>query len=178
MSNLQSPLTAIPTMYPGYFGQDSQQLGPSSRNRRRLVKPKPSTTLNVPEATKSTPKHYDDHIPTPVSSSSEAESNRHRSSRYRDSHGGSPITPSPDSFYGTPLNSPVPSSPLEPLAPVLFYHSHDPHYGFTNFSPHSVIYDGKEYPTSEHLFQSFKVNPGFSSFSAGDMFRASERCLL
>lgn len=40
---------------------------------------------------------------------------------------------------------------------ILFYHSHDPHYGFTNFSDHPVVYNGKRYPTSEHLFQSFKV---------------------
>jgi len=39
---------------------------------------------------------------------------------------------------------------------ILFYHKHHPYYGFTNFSAHSVIYDGKKYPTSEHLFQSFK----------------------
>jgi len=40
---------------------------------------------------------------------------------------------------------------------ILFYHRHDPHYGFTNFSAHPVFYNGKRYPTSEHLFQSFKV---------------------
>ena len=40
---------------------------------------------------------------------------------------------------------------------ILFYHKNDPYYGFTNFSPHPVLYKGKEYPTSEHLFQSFKV---------------------
>ena len=40
---------------------------------------------------------------------------------------------------------------------ILFYHRHDPHYGFTNFSPHPVVFNGKRYPTSEHLFQSFKV---------------------
>jgi len=39
---------------------------------------------------------------------------------------------------------------------ILFYHRHDPHYGFTNFSPHPVVFNGKKYPTSEHLFQSFK----------------------
>ena len=44
---------------------------------------------------------------------------------------------------------------------VLFYHKHDPHYGFTNFSAHPVIYNGKRYPTSEHLFQSFKVGTCF-----------------
>lgn len=40
---------------------------------------------------------------------------------------------------------------------ILFYHKHQPHYGFTNFSTHTVEYGGRKYPTSEHLFQSFKV---------------------
>ncbi|KDQ52780.1 hypothetical protein JAAARDRAFT_138222 [Jaapia argillacea MUCL 33604] len=39
---------------------------------------------------------------------------------------------------------------------IYFYHKHHPYYGFTNFSPHEVKYQGKRYPTSEHLFQSFK----------------------
>ncbi|KAF9061125.1 DUF1768-domain-containing protein [Rhodocollybia butyracea] len=43
-----------------------------------------------------------------------------------------------------------------PRRRILFYHKHNPHYGFTNFSPHPVTYNGKRYPTSEHLFQSFK----------------------
>ncbi|KAH9481194.1 N-glycosidase YbiA [Psilocybe cubensis] len=51
-------------------------------------------------------------------------------------------------------SSPVKTSPARQR--ILFYHKHDPHYGFTNFSPHPVIYNGKKYPTSEHLFQSFK----------------------
>ncbi|KAJ7067355.1 hypothetical protein C8F01DRAFT_1247735 [Mycena amicta] len=42
---------------------------------------------------------------------------------------------------------------------ILFYHKTDPHYGFTNFSPHPVYYENKRYPTSEHLFQSFKFLP-------------------
>lgn len=41
--------------------------------------------------------------------------------------------------------------------PILFYHKHEPHYGFTNFSNHAVKYEGKVYPTSEHLFQSLKA---------------------
>ncbi|KAF8343524.1 hypothetical protein F5887DRAFT_289245 [Amanita rubescens] len=41
---------------------------------------------------------------------------------------------------------------------VLFYHKQDPYYGFTNFSSHPVVYKGKRYPTSEHLFQSFKFH--------------------
>ncbi|KAK7031154.1 hypothetical protein VNI00_013569 [Paramarasmius palmivorus] len=52
----------------------------------------------------------------------------------------------------TPPNSPS----VPPRAKILFYHKHDPHYGFTNFSAHPVFYKGKRYPTSEHLFQSFK----------------------
>ncbi|KAJ7472735.1 hypothetical protein FB451DRAFT_302012 [Mycena latifolia] len=51
-------------------------------------------------------------------------------------------------------------SPRTPTrARILFYHKTDPHYGFTNFSAHPVFYDGKRYPTSEHLFQSFKFQP-------------------
>jgi len=40
--------------------------------------------------------------------------------------------------------------------PILFYDKDAPHYGFTNFSSHEVEYQNKIYPTSEHLFQSFK----------------------
>ncbi|KAJ7196840.1 hypothetical protein GGX14DRAFT_195365 [Mycena pura] len=51
-------------------------------------------------------------------------------------------------------------SPRTPTRPrILFYNKNDPHYGFTNFSPHPVYYDNKRYPTSEHLFQSFKFLP-------------------
>lgn len=49
------------------------------------------------------------------------------------------------------------SKPSSARTRILFYHKNDPYYGFTNFSPHAVIYKGKKYPTSEHLFQSFKV---------------------
>ncbi|KIK57331.1 hypothetical protein GYMLUDRAFT_172805 [Collybiopsis luxurians FD-317 M1] len=45
---------------------------------------------------------------------------------------------------------------VAPRPRILFYHKHNPHYGFTNFSSHPVVYHGKRYPTSEHLFQSFK----------------------
>ena len=50
---------------------------------------------------------------------------------------------------------------------IYFYEKHSPYYEFTNFSPHSVEYDGKRYPTSEHLFQSFKVSsgPALSTFT-------------
>ncbi|KAH7929045.1 DUF1768-domain-containing protein [Leucogyrophana mollusca] len=39
---------------------------------------------------------------------------------------------------------------------ILFYHANAPYYGFTNFSPDPIEYQGKRYPTSEHLFQSLK----------------------
>ncbi|KAG7451394.1 DUF1768-domain-containing protein [Guyanagaster necrorhizus] len=39
---------------------------------------------------------------------------------------------------------------------ILFYDKDKPFYFFTNFSAHPVIYNGERYPTSEHLFQSFK----------------------
>lgn len=52
---------------------------------------------------------------------------------------------------------PPSTSPLLPHGRILFYHKHEPYYGFTNFSPHAVYYHNKSYPTSEHLFQSLKV---------------------
>ncbi|KAJ6620075.1 hypothetical protein B0H10DRAFT_2163666 [Mycena sp. CBHHK59/15] len=60
----------------------------------------------------------------------------------------------------TAPSSPRKGSPRTPTrSRILFYHKDDPHYGFTNFSAHPVMYDGKLYPTSEHLFQSFKFQP-------------------
>ncbi|KAF9244209.1 hypothetical protein BU15DRAFT_42228 [Melanogaster broomeanus] len=62
----------------------------------------------------------------------------------------------------TPLPRPHSASPeglakqQQPPRRILFYHVHDPYYGFTNFSPDPVEYEGKCYPTSEHLFQSLK----------------------
>lgn len=40
---------------------------------------------------------------------------------------------------------------------IYFYEKGQPFYGFTNFSPHPVLYEHNEYPTSEHLFQAMKV---------------------
>ncbi|TDL25745.1 DUF1768-domain-containing protein [Rickenella mellea] len=59
------------------------------------------------------------------------------------------------SFPGSPRNS-LKMSPSPRRERIYFYNRKDPHYGFTNFSPHPVEYQGKVYPTSEHLFQSFK----------------------
>jgi len=51
-------------------------------------------------------------------------------------------------------NGVIGSSPN--TSPIYFYSSGKPFYEFTNFSPHSVEYDGKIYATAEHLFQAFK----------------------
>ncbi|GJJ10244.1 hypothetical protein Clacol_004470 [Clathrus columnatus] len=39
---------------------------------------------------------------------------------------------------------------------ILFYDRGQPYFEFTNFSDHPIRYNGKDYPTSEHLFQSLK----------------------
>ncbi|PFH48379.1 hypothetical protein AMATHDRAFT_76771 [Amanita thiersii Skay4041] len=84
-------------------------------------------------------------------------SRTHRQSRRLD------VKPAPalkvNSSY-TPPESPIwrmPATPIE-RPRILFYHKHDPYYGFTNFSAHPVLYRGKKYPTSEHLFQSMKFH--------------------
>lgn len=81
----------------------------------------------------------------------------HRSRTHRPPRGEAHLgVPSP---WNTPPTSPIRGSysPTYTRPRILFYHRHDPHYGFTNFSAHPVIYNGRRYPTSEHLFQSFKV---------------------
>lgn len=71
---------------------------------------------------------------------------------------GSLEAPPLDTRRVSPGRTPNPPLPQPPRRQILFYHKHDPYYGFTNFSAHPVIYNGKKYPTSEHLFQSFKVH--------------------
>ncbi|RDB29280.1 hypothetical protein Hypma_014877 [Hypsizygus marmoreus] len=78
-----------------------------------------------------------------------------RASQHRKSLRSSDLLSSPKSSSNSPPDSPRRGSP-RPRPRVLFYHKNDPHYGFTNFSAHPVTYKGKKYPTSEHLFQSFK----------------------
>ncbi|KAG0692706.1 hypothetical protein DFH29DRAFT_817226 [Suillus ampliporus] len=68
-------------------------------------------------------------------------------------------SPSPQSSpLTTTRPTPLSSTALSNGKPekILFYHVHDPYYGFTNFSPDPIEYNGKTYPTSEHLFQSLK----------------------
>lgn len=75
-----------------------------------------------------------------------------------------PQSGSSSSTPTTPTASIRGGSPRTPMRHrILFCNRHDPHHGFTNFSAHPVVYKGKRYPTSEHLFQSFKVRR-FSAF--------------
>lgn len=59
----------------------------------------------------------------------------------------SPLTTRPTPPSNTTFSNEKPNK-------ILFYHAHDPYYGFTNFSSDPIEYNGKKYPTSEHLFQS------------------------
>lgn len=61
----------------------------------------------------------------------------------------SPLTTRPTPPSNTTFSNEKPNK-------ILFYHAHDPYYGFTNFSSDPIEYNGKKYPTSEHLFQSLK----------------------
>ncbi|GJJ10241.1 hypothetical protein Clacol_004467 [Clathrus columnatus] len=64
-----------------------------------------------------------------------------------------------DAASGT---QPSPSQPRPPgfqvpsRSQISFYERGQPYYEFTNFSDHPIRYDGKDYPTAEHLFQSLK----------------------
>ncbi|GLB39194.1 putative protein with domain of unknown function (DUF1768) [Lyophyllum shimeji] len=53
-------------------------------------------------------------------------------------------------------SAPASRQPTPPPKRILFYDKHAPHYGLTNFSKHPVVFEGKRYPTSEHLFQALK----------------------
>jgi len=58
--------------------------------------------------------------------------------------------------------NPPPNPPRQPLesrkpTEIRFHDSDKPYYEFTSYSPHPIRYNNKDYPTSEHLFQSLKV---------------------
>lgn len=85
----------------------------------------------------------------------------------------SAVTPTPNSDTTANLvsSSSASSTPISRFSPngdsassnsptrkaILFYHQGEPYYGFTNFSAHPIEYLNRVYPTSEHLFQAFKV---------------------
>lgn len=56
---------------------------------------------------------------------------------------------------------------------ILFYHAHDPYYGFTNFSSDPIEYNGKKYPTSEHLIAIVHGTPAGARRAYQDVFHAS-----
>ncbi|CAG7849686.1 SubName: Full=Uncharacterized protein {ECO:0000313/EMBL:CCA74095.1} [Serendipita indica DSM 11827] len=58
--------------------------------------------------------------------------------------------------HGGGRGSPTPYSTPSKKTKILFYDKDKPFYGFTNFSPHSVVFEGRTYPTSEHVFQAYK----------------------
>jgi diaminohydroxyphosphoribosylaminopyrimidine deaminase/5-amino-6-(5-phosphoribosylamino)uracil reductase len=105
-------------------------------------------------------------IITPESSQRSSDDSTSGSPRYNPFHsrrlGRGAHTASARMSTMSPYNfqQPLPPPPSLPKR-ILFYHKHNPHYGFTNFSSHPVVYKGKRYPTSEHLFQSFKVHTSF-----------------
>lgn len=48
------------------------------------------------------------------------------------------------------------SGPRKSSGTIKFYEKGQPYYEFTNFAPYTIRYNQKDYPTSEHLFQSLK----------------------
>ncbi|KIJ12038.1 hypothetical protein PAXINDRAFT_83502 [Paxillus involutus ATCC 200175] len=70
--------------------------------------------------------------------------------------GGGGWSSPPPRLHSTSLEGSTKQKQEQPPRRILFYHVNDPYYGFTNFSPDPVEYQGKRYPTSEHLFQSLK----------------------
>lgn len=77
-----------------------------------------------------------------------------------------PLRPHSASPGGSTKQNQDPNQAAVPPKRILFYHAHDPYYGFTNFSPDPIEYRGKRYPTSEHLFQSLKVSGGEPTLTA------------
>ncbi|THH27324.1 hypothetical protein EUX98_g6867 [Antrodiella citrinella] len=58
---------------------------------------------------------------------------------------------------------PAPIPVYDDQLPIEFrtYDKTGPYYGFSTFSPHPVMYEGKWYPTCVHLHQSFKFRPSY-----------------
>lgn len=73
------------------------------------------------------------------------------------------------------LEVPSPASAEPPLAgPLIDLGDRDkPSYSLNIFSPHPVTYEGKEYPTGEHLFQAFKVGAALNNLILCDSLSPS-----
>lgn len=77
----------------------------------------------------------------------------------------SPLTTRPTPPSSTTLSNGKPNK-------ILFYHAHDPYYGFTNFSSDPIEYNGKKYPTSEHLTAIVHGTPPRARRTHQDVFHA------
>ncbi|THV01273.1 hypothetical protein K435DRAFT_853977 [Dendrothele bispora CBS 962.96] len=79
------------------------------------------------------------------------------------------ISTAPKSRYNPRQNNPI-------RRKVYFYHKYDPHYSFTNFSPHPVMYKGNINPTRElppRISEDNWINQAHK-----DMFEETQRCIL
>lgn len=125
-------------------GQPQAQIdstpGPSGQRRR-------VQSSSVPVSFSSSSSSSDNALPTGTEYS-----NRHQRGRYNPGASDSRRQSTSFSTSSASTSKPAPSRPR-----IYFYHKEDPHYGFTNFSPHPVEFKGEAYPTSEHLFQALKV---------------------
>jgi diaminohydroxyphosphoribosylaminopyrimidine deaminase/5-amino-6-(5-phosphoribosylamino)uracil reductase len=140
----QGSLETIFTLAEG--AQSEQHVGDNGEDRSRRTRSLVETQITITED-ESIDTSYD---ARDTSLSPRLSPNRSRKSGHSSS--GLQVTKSTSNIPDSPRRSPLQARPR-----ILFYHRADPHYGFTNFSPHPVMYKGKRYPTSEHLFQSFKV---------------------
>ncbi|KAK7682516.1 hypothetical protein QCA50_014316 [Cerrena zonata] len=120
--------------------------------------------------------HIYDHLASDQRAKADSRKTKRRSGHHKQSSSSSrhsyarttpPTSPTSFSSLGQPWT-------MIQQPPILFYHKHEPHYGFTNFSAHEVVYNGKAYPTSEHLFQSFKFQ-GFRPKLAEHIRTCSDR---
>lgn len=128
----------------------------SSVRRSEFISPPTSPLAEISENGVPDDNRFSSAFPTRNIGPPEMQGSSPHSSPHRSTHRTSQAD-----FISAPYIGPSPESlrriSVQPRQKILFYHRHDPHYGFTNFSDHPVIYKGKKYSTSEHLFQSFKV---------------------
>ncbi|KAH9932375.1 uncharacterized protein B0H18DRAFT_1137707 [Fomitopsis serialis] len=76
-----------------------------------------------------------------------------------DGHPVVPPRPSERTPRSRSYSQPPPAPRTEPAPAIRFYHRDEPYYEFTNFAPYAIHWDGRMYPTTEHLFQAHKFMP-------------------
>ncbi|AYV77190.1 MAG: hypothetical protein Barrevirus18_4 [Barrevirus sp.] len=66
----------------------------------------------------------------------------------------------------TNCNNLLTGQPLfNPNTTICFYEANEPYYEFTNFYMRTIKIDGKDYPTTEHYFQSQKFLPAYPNIA-------------